>query len=394
MSDSHSTVAVVGAGPYGLSVSAHLSARGTENRVFGQPMSLWTDNMPQGMYLKSEGKASSLSDPTGAWSYRRYAEEHGVRYADIGVPVSLTDFVDYGRWFQKNLVPHVESSDVVSLARAGTRFELGLSDGSALTADRVVLAIGMKAFPHLPSVLADLPPGLASHTVDHRDLGRFSGRRVVVLGAGQSALETAALLHDAGAQVQLLVRGDTVSWNPVPPTDRSLRARLRYPTSGLGYGLRLRFYADFPGGFRRLPEGRRIDAVRRTLGPAGSWWLRERVEGVLPISTGSRVRTARAVGDSVELTVQQGSETTTLLADHVIAGTGYRVDLGRLEFLEPSLRNQVATQSGYPRLDGSFQSSVPGLHFVGLAAAASFGPVQRFVFGTSAAARRVVSALP
>jgi lysine/ornithine N-monooxygenase len=393
MSDPHSHVAVVGAGPYGLSVSAHLSGRGVQHRVFGQPMSLWTDNMPQGMYLKSEGHASSLSDPTGGWSYRRYAEEHGLRYADIGVPVSITDFIEYGWWFQKHVVPQVEPWDVTSLSRSGTRFELGLSDGTALTADRVVLAIGMKPFPHFPSVLADLPATLASHTVDHRDLGRFSDRDVLVLGAGQSALETAALLHEAGARVRVMVRGDTVFWNPVPPANRSLWSRLRYPTSGLGYGLRLRFYADHPGGFHRLPEGQRLDAVRTTLGPAGAWWLRERVEGRIPVSTGSNVRTARALGDAVELTVQRSSETTTLVADHIIAGTGYRVDLGRVGFLEPGLRQQVATESGHPRLDGSFQSSVPGLHFVGLAAAASFGPVQRFVFGSTAAARRVAAAV-
>lgn len=390
MRTSHTLVAVVGAGPYGLSVSAHLSGRGIEHRVFGRPMSLWSEHMPRGMFLKSDGHASNLGDPAGAWTLARYTGEHGIDYAHVGIPVSIESFVGYGHWFADNLVPHVEQVEVTAVRAAGPRFELELSDGDAVTADRVVLAIGVGAFRRVPDALAGLPASLASHSVDHRNLSRFAGRRVVVLGGGQGALETAALLHESGARTRVLVRADRVVWNAVP-FDRSPLTRLRWPVSTLGTGWRTRFYAELPGAFRRLPARTRLDVVRTALGPAGSWWLRERIDGIVPVSVASAVEAATPSGDAVELTVSGPEGVTTVIADHVMAGTGFHVDLSRLAFLDAALVDRIATFAGYPVLDGAFQTSVPGLHMLGLAAAGSFGPVQRFVAGAAYTAGRVAA---
>ena len=393
MTTAGTPVAVIGAGPYGLSVSAHLSGRGVPHRAFGRVMSLWADHMPRGMYLKSEGLASSLSDPAGASTLRRYAELHDRPYADLGLPVALDLFTDYGRWFQQREVPHLEERDVASLARAGTGFELGLSDGSTLLADRVVLATGMGAFAHVPEQLAGLPPTRITHTSAHDDMAPFAGQDVVVLGAGQSALEAAALLAEAGARPTVLVRRPTTYWN-INPAGRGLPARIRHPISRLGPGWRLLACDRLPWVFRRLPAARRIDIVRRALGPAGGWWLKERVDGVVPVVLAAEVRSARLEGEALELTVQGADGEWTLPADRVLAGTGYRVDLTRLAFLDDGLRSAIRTQAGYPVLNGRFESSVPGLHFVGLPAAGSFGPVQRFVCGAGFAARRVAGAVP
>jgi hypothetical protein len=76
-------------------------------------------------------------------------------------------------------------------------------------------------------------------------------------------------------------------------------------------------------------------------------------------------------------------------ADHVIAATGYRVDLRALAFLEAGLRARVSTIEGAPALSPDFESSVSGLHFVGVAAANTFGPVMRFLLGARYASRRI-----
>jgi NADPH-dependent 2,4-dienoyl-CoA reductase/sulfur reductase-like enzyme len=386
-------VAVVGAGPYGLSVSAHLTARGVDHRVFGHPMSLWAERMPRGMYLKSEGHATNISDPAGVSTLRRYSVEEDLPYLDVGRPIPIDTFIGYGHWFRHRHVPHLEQLDVTTLTATTTGFLVELSDGSAVSAQRVVLATGVGAFDHVPSILSALPPDLASHSSQHVDLGRLAGRDVVVLGAGQGALETAALLQETGARPRVLVRAERVRWN-INPAGRSLPRRVRHPVSTIGTSWGLKFCADLPSVFRYLPEERRAHIVHSTLGPSGGWWLRERVEGVVPVTVASRITAARAVGDAVELTVQGPEGTHNLTADHVIAGTGYRVDLKRLAFLDADLRDRVTTFAGYPVLDQRFQSSVPGLHFVGLTAAVSFGPVQRFVAGAGFAARRVASAMP
>lgn len=133
--------------------------------------------------------------------------------------------------------------------------------------------------------------------------------------------------------------------------------------------------------------------VRQVLGPLGAWWLRERVEGELPVLQGHRVTGARAEGAEIVLTIASGTGSRELAVDHVIAATGYRVHLGRLDFLAPELRDQVRCVGGWPHLTGSFESSVPGLFFISLTAAETFGPVMRFVCGAGFAARRVTRAV-
>src|SRR5260370_41534613 len=59
------TTAVIGAGPYGLSIAAHLRARGVPTQVFGEPLESW-QAMPARMNLKAVWSASSLSGPDGA----------------------------------------------------------------------------------------------------------------------------------------------------------------------------------------------------------------------------------------------------------------------------------------------------------------------------------------
>ena len=384
-------VAIVGAGPYGLSVAAHLRGAGPSFRQFGLPMKLWRENMPRGMFLKSQGFASNLSDPDGTHTLEAFCRITGRPYAAYGLPVSLDTFVAYGQWFQAECASGLEETLVTRVATKDGQFELSLANGEVARARQVVLAIGVEHFAHVPDQLSWLPESVCTHSSAHTDLSLFRGQSVVVVGAGQSALESAALLHESGASVQIVTRKPNVKWNGVPlAPDRPLRQRLLEPEAGLGSGWSTWFYSRRPGLFRHLPESTRIYRARTARGPAGASWLRERVEGQFPVLTGQTIDRAIAKPDGVALGLVTSAGThSDLVADHVIAATGYRPDVGRMGFLDEQLASQLRTVANSPAVDRDYESSVPGLYVVGPAVAPTFGPVMRFVYGTDHAAGTV-----
>jgi FAD-dependent urate hydroxylase len=392
MSDT-AEVAVVGAGPYGLSLAAHLRAAGVSVRHFGLPMQLWQTAMPTGMFLKSQGFASNLSDPEGTHTLEAYCRATGHRYASYGVPVPLDVFVAYGQWFRDKVVPDLEEVLVTDIAMRDGGFELSLADSLQVRARRVVVAVGVEHFARVPQPLASLPPSLCTHSSAHTDLSAFRGKKVVVVGAGQSALETAALLHENGCAAQVVARATRLAWNTEPlAPDRPLRERLRQPESGLGSGWATWFYSNHPSLFRHLPASTRAYRARTALGPAGAFWLRSRVEGQFPLITGYQVRWASAHGSGVQLGLSgPGGAVREVAADHVIAGTGYRTDPARLRFLGDHMMSSLRTLAGSPVVGPDYQSSIPGLYFIGPAVAATFGPVMRFVYGSAHAATTVAS---
>jgi thioredoxin reductase len=381
-----SNVAIIGAGPYGLSIAAHLHTRGIEFRIFGSPMHTWRTRMPEGMFLKSQGFASSLHDPAGQFTLKRFCAENRLPYEAVGAPVQLETFTEYGLAFQRQLVPNLENRSVVALDRWADGFSLRLDDGETIAANHVIVAVGIAYFPHVPAGLAHLPPDTFSHTSDHHDLSRFKGRDVTVIGGGASAIDVAAALHEVGAEVRLIARQSSLRFN-----GSGSRPRLKqwYPTSGLGGGWHNQFFEHGPVLFRRLPQGLRRWIVRNALGPAAGFPVKDRVERV-PLLLGHTVRYARSRDGQVDLRLLcPDGEERTLSTDHVIAGTGYRVDLRRLTFLSRELHCQVRSVDFAPILSAEFQSSVPGLYFVGLAAANTFGPAMRFLLGARYTARRL-----
>jgi cation diffusion facilitator CzcD-associated flavoprotein CzcO len=387
-------VAIVGAGPYGLSVAAHLRAGGVDYRQFGMPMRLWRACMPRGMFLKSQGFASNLSDPAGTHTLGAFCQATGRGYADCGRPVPLADFVRYGEWFQSELGLSVEEQHVAEIADQGEGFVLRVAD-QQVKARKVVVAIGVESFAHIPEPLSALPAELCTHSSRHADPAAFAGREVVVVGAGSSALELAGLLHENGASVKVLVRGD-VLWAGEPHCPpRSVVERARVPESGLGGGWRLWFYSNLPDVFRVLPAQVRVSKARNVLGPSGANWLHDRVEGQVPILTGHGVAWAKPVDGRVRLGVARRAENdiAEIEADHVIAATGYRIDLDRLAFLSDGIRARLETVGKSPAVGRGLESSVAGLHFVGPAASPSFGPVTRFVYGAHHAATTIAPRL-
>lgn len=387
-------IAIIGAGPYGLSLGAHLRNSKKRVRIFGSPMNSWARHMPQGMHLKSEGFASNLYEPGGKFTLENYCAENAIPYAHIGLPVAIETFIAYGREFQRRYVPEVENVQITSLVESSGQFELTTSSGEVVQAKQVAVAAGIVNFSYLPPVLRALPGTLLSHSSQHSDLSGFKGRKVAVVGAGASALDIAALLKDAGCDAQLVARTETIQFHNPPNEPRPLLQRVLEPRSGLGIGWRSRMCTDIPLVFHAMPESLRLRVVAKHLGPAPCWFTRDAVEGRLPMHLGVTVAAAQPEGARARLVLRRPEQKDEQLdVDHVIAATGYKADVSRLTFMDERLQSRVRREGMAPVLNRNFESSVPGLHFVGAAGANSFGPLLRFAFGARFAAERLSARL-
>ncbi|MEU9290868.1 NAD(P)-binding domain-containing protein [Streptomyces sp. NPDC048275] len=383
---------VVGAGPYGLSIASHAAAAGLNLRVFGRPMASWRDNMPSGMFLKSEPWASNLSDPAGRWHLGAYCAEQGLT-ARHAKPIPVEAFAAYGLWFARHAVPAVDERTVTRVASCPGGFTAVTEDGEEVHARAVALAVGVMPFVEVPPTLRGLHPALVTHSSHHSELDRFRGKDVTVIGGGQAALETAALLAEQGTRVRVLARAERLCWNDVPPPwERPWWQSLRSPHSGLGPGWRNWFYSERPGLFRRLSEPTRARIATTALGPAGAWWVRDRVERAVEVLAGHEVAAACAVPGGVRLdTVSRGGTPCTLETQHVIAATGFRPRCDRLGLLSSELRGTLAAlPDGSPAVGRDFESSHPGLFLAGLVTASGFGPAMRFVHGATFTASTLV----
>jgi FAD-dependent urate hydroxylase len=378
-------VAVIGAGPYGLSVAAHLDHAGVATHVFGEPMGFWRRNMPKGMMLRSPWHGTHISSPNEAHSLDVYASAHNVDDAKL---LPLEAFVDYGTWFQKRAAPQLDQRAVKQIDAAGSGFRLTLADSEAISADRVVIATGLRNQEYRPGVFAGLPRELVSHACEHDDLGIFRGKHVAVIGRGQSACESAALLAEAGAQAEIVSRGD-IHWlahltdgSAAKPKLWWLREAMAAP-SAVG-PFPLSWLAEFPGLAWRLPTKLRDEFTQRCLKAGAAGWLKPRFAGVA-VNTGRSINGARAASGRMALDLDNGAR----IFDHVLLGTGYRVDIARLGILSRGLLDKIARIDGSPVLGAGFVSSVPGLHFVGSYAVRSYGPLLRFIAGAPFTARAV-----
>jgi FAD-dependent urate hydroxylase len=373
-------VVIIGAGPFGLSISAHLSARRIDHLIVGRVMETWRTHMPVGMLMKSEPYASAIAAPDGGHDVAEYCAAHHLGYTDRVGPLTADLFMDYADWYAKQLVPDVRDDVVTEVVPVDGGFRVAFSDSTPVTARQVVIATGVLPYLHIPAELAGLSPALVTHTTDHHQLAEFAGRRVAVVGAGQSALETAALLHENGADVQIIARVRALGWSAANPAVISPVGRIRRPVTQLCEGWRCAFW-NTPRAFRLLPEATRISKAKTVLGPNGSWWLKDRVDSVIDVLAGHRVKAAAPSKSGVRL-VLDGPTRSSVEADHVIAGTGFRVDITRLPFLAPSFTSTIKTLNGHPVVNRAGETSAPGLYFAGAPTVLFIGPSARFVAGT------------
>ena len=393
MTKRHFPVAVIGAGPYGLSLSAHLAARGCMPALFGRPMDSWRFGTPPGMRLKSEGFASSLSDPDGELTLKSFCRSAGLAYADINLPTPVGTFIAYGEAFQKRFAPQLDTRLARQIRKIPRGFEIELEDGTSVTAAQCAIATGLQGFEYVPEALRPLSRERLAHTAKLHDYSVFAGARILVVGAGASATNAAGELLREGADVTLACRDSQLRFYP-GGDQRGLKDALTAPMSPIGPGWGKWAASHFPGVFRSLPERVRVKIVDSTLGPAPAWYVREEIEGKIAVLAGQTITAARETTDGVEIemTDREGVRSTPVF-DYVIAGTGYRVDVDRLRFLSPALRTGLARVGGAPKLSRSFETSISGLYFLGVTAAYQFGPALRFVCGAEYASRCASAAM-
>ncbi|GLV57010.1 hypothetical protein KDH_38480 [Dictyobacter sp. S3.2.2.5] len=380
-------VVVMGAGPYGLSLSAHLLGHGLKVATFGKVNYFWRNHMPDGMLLRSFWWASSLSDPQGKYAIARYYEAQGKTPAD---PMPRETFLDYVNWFQKHAVPNVDETYISNIEHVDDHYRVTLEDGRVVTSKAVAMAPGLHYYIYSPEEYAHMPKHLVSHQSEHATLEQFKGQRVAVIGGGQGSLETAALLNELGAKVSVFVRR-TVRWLNLHNSIYPMWARhLRAPKAGMGYGWSNLFQEKYPYSLHGASRARRDNIVDNTHGPAGSHWLKPRIIGQVDLRENTSITKIEEVDGKVKLTLANGKEE---LYDHVILGTGYRPDVKGLPMLDENIKDALQTHRGSPVLNSHFETSVPGLYFVGFSSARSFGPFYRFVVGADAAARRASGAI-
>ena len=378
---------VVGAGPYGLAATAHLRAKGLRTAIFGKPLELWRNNMPDGMCLRSHWWATHISDPKGEYSFARFFAQSPKYKACYPVPIEA--FIEYGLWFQKHMVPDVDETYVSRIERHNNQFVLALEDGRVVQAPVVVMAIGLIYFANWPEEYSNLPAELISHSNTCHDFRHLVGKDVAIIGGGQSAVEYSALMHEAGVKVHLIARKPIFWLGPDNEDPRSLWERIKLPTSGIANGWRNRALEVFPYLFYRFSQSRKDRFLRSHYLAAASDWLRDRVLGKVDLHEKQTVTSSRAVDGKAELTLSNGE---VLSVDHVMLATGYSVKVRSLPMLDPDLALQIKTYDEIPVLNPYFECSVPGMFFLGLSTVRAFGPLYRFVLGNKAAVKRVAGA--
>src|SRR5213083_519108 len=351
MSSTYDAV-VVGAGPYGLSTAAHLRGRGLRVAVFGRTLEMWRGHMPTGMRLRSHWWATNLSDPRKDYGFERFVKESKL---EKGYPLPIETFIAYGLWFQQRAVPDVDETYVASIERQDAQFLITLEDGREVESQAVVMAIGLYHYANRPEQFNGLPAGLVSHASDHRDFTRFKGRDVVVIGRGQSAIEFAALLHEAGAAVQVVSRRPIQWLEPDRSNTRSTLERILAPDAGIAPGWINWVWDHLPYVFYRFPQQWK-DAYNALYPSGATDWLRDRVLGKVMLRERQTVVNLAVAQGKLDVTVSDGSK---LCADHIILATGYTVDIAKLTMIHPSLRAEIETDKASPMLSHWFESSVP-----------------------------------
>ena len=378
-------VAVIGAGPFGLSVAAHLNDRPV--RVFGAPMQTWRTRMPPDMRLRSDWEETSLSAPGDRGSIDVWSRAEGEPREE---PIPLARFLRYADWFRSTFVPENDPSDVVQLERAGGVFRVTTADGAEADARLVVVAVGVTPFPHAPPPFDAVMGDGIGFAIERQDYEGYRGGRVVVVGGGQGGLEAAALARRAGAEVELVIRSqlrwftDREPYRPRGPLQQRIY-RLAYPVVGYGPPPLNRLALN-PDVFAALPPAARRSVARRILRAGGSPWVRDQVEGKVRVTEGVAVERVERRQGGIHLQLSDGSARE---ADAVVVSAGFRFGLDRLGFLSPTVKAAVGVRDGWPVLDRYFRSTDPDLLFVGFAAERRFGPIARFVSGSRFTAFRV-----
>jgi len=374
---------IVGAGPYGLAMSAYARRHGIAHVIAGRPMDFWASQMPRPLYLRS-GCDWHL-DPFDEDTIEAYLEAKNLTPA-AAVPLSRDVYLDYCDWFQRRKDIRVTPKFVRELNASGGPapcFQAVFDGGETLAARSVVVALGFGYFPHVPDAYASLfPARRLRHACEVVDFSGLRGRRVLIIGGRQSAFEWAACIREQGAEAVFLSYR-----HPTPafvPSDSSWVNPL------------VDAIAANPGWYQRIALEEKEQVARR-LWTEGRLklepWLAPRIAGeTVRLFPGSQVVGCRELPcGALDVQLDTGA---ALRVDQVILATGYKVDIARVPFLaRGTLLRRLETRDGFPVLDAYFESSVPGLYFTSLCATQDGGPFFAFTVGARASAVVIGSAV-
>lgn len=362
---------IIGAGPYGLAAAAQARQAGLNYLLIGEPMKFWK-NMPGFMVVRSPFAVSSLYSPAPGLRLEDYYRETG-RTAARREKISLKIYLKYIDWYLAKAGLNILPQQVNTLRReASGAFTVVTRDNQQMQARNVIVAVGNPPFVNTPAEFSSVDKQFYSHTSEVTDFSRFAGKRVLVVGAGQSAIEACQGLLQAGAKVELMHRQKSIYWHNIP-------LRINVPL--------LLFFISFPTVLEWVPYALRKAVGDRVSEPTVDTALRPKIEVGVTQHTRASVQRVSRTGKGVTVSFTDGRETTV---DHVILGTGYKVDIQRLPMLEDALRGQIEARDGYPVIDRHLESSVAGLFFTGVPAKGRFGPTFNFIFASPAGSRRVI----
>ncbi|NOU73447.1 SidA/IucD/PvdA family monooxygenase [Paenibacillus sp. LMG 31458] len=359
---------IIGAGPYGISLAAHAIANNLSYRILGYPMDFWKNQMPQNMFIRTPHDFCSFSDAQDELTIHRFAKETGV---ELVTPLPRPIFVDYAMWFAKEAGVEFTPELVTTLSKDGEDYLIETETGQSFQAKNVIIATGVEHYKYMPDLFQSLPAHLVSHTSGYTSFQAFADKNVAVVGSGQSAWEAAALLHIAGSNVELLYRRESANYAGSSADE-----------------IQLRNLGDV---FYQLPQDEKQEEWGQSPGSVAHF-LRPYVEGKVPETSGITIVGAEQTSDDkIKLILSDG---TLRVVDHVISASGFRINLERVPFFPQELLTSIVREndfSQFPKLDESFESSIPGLYFAGPLSSHSHGPTFRFILGLKKASQTIIS---
>lgn len=348
-------LAIIGAGPYGLSLAAHAKEAGLQYKVFGYPMDFWKSKMPPKMFIRTLLDYTALSDPLNEYTLKKFESEKNL---NLSYPLPRSIFVNYGMWFIEKTNISIEKKHITYVLKNKHFFELKTEKGDHYQAKNVVVAVGLTNAKYIPSNLSSLPEDLVFHSSDYTDFRKFKNKHVLVIGGGQSAWESAALLHQANAKVELAYRRPKRLSPDKNMNAKQLELADKYYYFSLQEKEKIRKY------FER---------------PTVSDFLVPLVEGKVTQRPNTFI-TQVLVKENNLLDVTF-NDNSNIVVEHILAATGFRFSVKNLPFLKSMINKIKVNDIGEPIVNENFESTVSHLFFAGPATAYSHGPTFRFIAG-------------
>lgn len=368
---------IIGAGPFGLSMSAFCLQNNIKHTIVGKSMDFWKNNMPEGMKLRSA--YDWHLDPAGIDTFERFMQVKGLNPDDFR-PVPIELYLEYAGWFQKqkNIFPVESMVTRLDFNEESSEFIAEMDSGEKIVSKNVLLALGFKYFKNIPAEFSEqLPADKYTHACDISSFSKFNNKKCLVMGGRMSAFESAALLHESGAsEVYMSYRHDTPEftesdWDWVTPL--------------------LNRMAETPEWYRDLDESEKDNIGKRFFGEGRlkmEPWLKPRLDkDTINIFPNTEITEIIESGDKLKVNFNYGEHITV---DHVILATGYKVDINNVPFLKSgNILDNLKIINGYPELSAHLQTNIPGLYATSMLAMRDMGMFFGFTVSVNASSKIV-----